>query len=250
MNPLPVSDDLDSYYKANYWFEHHKVIGVVQMDFDEKNVSKRTIDIYSSLSNYLSNKSYVLEIGSGFGHTLAYIAHKKSATVYGVELSEEGAKNSREVYGISVFNGSWEKFDAASDIYDVVIMSHVLEHFPDPLAALKKVADVSKKGAIIYVEVPNILYPTRSKNLKNWLSKEHISYFSVDKLKFLLTKAGFDTIQVVEKNFVRIIARASKVSNDFPIRNEYRQVKAAIQKHTVNYFFYRVLRKLKLTSRT
>lgn len=42
------------------------------------------------------------------------------------------------------------------DRFDVLTMYHVLEHIPNPIAAMATVKELAKPGGLIVVEVPNV----------------------------------------------------------------------------------------------
>jgi SAM-dependent methyltransferase len=92
----------------------------------------------------------IAEIGCGDGSLLAELSGL--ATVDGFELSENAARFARQrrvARRVDAFDG--ERVPAADDEYDVAVLSHVLEHVPDPLPLLKETARVA--GHVI-VEVP------------------------------------------------------------------------------------------------
>ncbi len=73
--------------------------------------------------------------------------------------------------------------------YNVIILSHILEHIKDPLAMLKSVIPFLKFDGILLLDVPNQDYIFK----KNVFP--HILFFNQESLKFLINKAGsLDTI--------------------------------------------------------
>jgi SAM-dependent methyltransferase len=94
-----------------------------------------------------------LEVGCGDGALLCELrARGFGGTLAGVEISEAAvriAAQRREIDSVALYDGSiLEQPDGA---YDLGILSHVLEHVPDPAALLGEVARVC--GAVV-VEVP------------------------------------------------------------------------------------------------
>src|SRR5881392_3873023 len=74
----------------------------------------------------------VLEVGCGDGALLAELADRRFApTLAGVEISEEAAALARRRgFDVEVFDGS--HIPAADGSHDLGVLSHVLEHVPDP----------------------------------------------------------------------------------------------------------------------
>ena len=97
----------------------------------------------------------VVEIGCGDGALLAELgARGLSGELHGFEVSEEAAQiaRSRGVPGlaeVTVYDGV--SLPAADGAFDLAILSHVLEHVPDPVALLREAARVS---SAVLVEVP------------------------------------------------------------------------------------------------
>ena len=92
-------------------------------------------------------------------------------------------------------DSDWEEGD--SDKYDLVIMRHVLEHFLDPLAVMKKVRKVLSRDGLLYLAVPNNLKPT--KNLEGrWFRVVHTYYFNRMSLYNLFALAQLEILEVGE----------------------------------------------------
>jgi SAM-dependent methyltransferase len=97
----------------------------------------------------------VAEVGCGDGALLAELgARGLSGELHGFEVSEEAARiaRSRGVPGlaeVTVYDGA--RLPAADGAFDLVVLSHVLEHVPDPVALLRECARVARA---VIVEVP------------------------------------------------------------------------------------------------
>lgn len=97
----------------------------------------------------------VAEIGCGDGALLAEIgARGLSGELHGFEVSEEAARlaRTRGVPGlaeVTVYDGG--QLPAPDGAFDLAILSHVLEHVPDPAALLRETARVARS---VIVEVP------------------------------------------------------------------------------------------------
>ncbi len=97
----------------------------------------------------------VLEIGCGEGALLAALAERGIGEVLdGVELSPEAVAIARarlagRVRSVDVFDG--DRVPAPSGAYDLAILSHVLEHVPDPAPLLREARRVAPH---VVVEVP------------------------------------------------------------------------------------------------
>jgi hypothetical protein len=84
---------------------------------------------------------------------------------------------------------------ARRERYDLVVLSNVLEHLPDPLALLQRVATLLATGTKLYVEVPfEALMRGAESDATAWTRKrhwhEHVNFFSPRSLRRLLERAG------------------------------------------------------------
>lgn len=97
----------------------------------------------------------VAEIGCGDGALLAELgARGLAGELHGFEVSEEAARIARGrgspgLTGVTVFDG--ESLPAADGSFDLAVLSHVLEHVPEPVALLREAARVARA---VVLEVP------------------------------------------------------------------------------------------------
>jgi len=129
----------------------------------------------------------VLDIGAGFGHIgkelktrfkslkVSYdtVESNEKAIQY-MSLPESGADN--------VFR----KLDEIGELkYDLIILSHILEHLSDPVETLMLLTGKLNKNGLLFVEVPN--------EYSLWKNEQepHIQFFSPDTLKKILIRSGF-----------------------------------------------------------
>lgn len=244
MYPLPSKEELDTYYEDSYWEKHHNSTGLVDKALDQS-FDNRSKAIFEWCKPFIKDESTrVLEIGAGYGHNLAYIKHQSNCIIEGIEPSREGANNAEKSYGIKTFNGFLEDFESEKK-YDIIILSHVFEHFFNPTEALFIIRKLINEEGVLFIEVPNILEPNPRKHKLGWFSKEHISYFSKDKLNYMLKLNGFDMFRCEEKNYLRTLSFAKKTEITL-YKNEYNKVRWAIFVHDMRYYKMRLLQKLKL----
>jgi SAM-dependent methyltransferase len=97
----------------------------------------------------------VAEIGCGDGALLAEVgARGLAGELHGFEVSEEAARIARTrgapgLVEVTVFDG--ERLPVDDGAFDVALLSHVLEHVPDPTALLREAARVARS---VVLEVP------------------------------------------------------------------------------------------------
>jgi 2-polyprenyl-3-methyl-5-hydroxy-6-metoxy-1,4-benzoquinol methylase len=137
----------------------------------------------------------LLDIGCGTGWT-TNVWQRAGVEVTGLEPSQVRGDLARTKYGFRVIRCYIEELEN-SEMFDVVTMRHVLEHFEDPFAVLGKVAPHLRDAGLLVIVVPNIncigRYLFESK--WSWVLPWHCSFFSPASLTTLLDRAGFDVVK-------------------------------------------------------
>jgi SAM-dependent methyltransferase len=134
----------------------------------------------------------VYEIGAAAGAALNTFK-RRGFTVGGCDLSLTATAQAMEVFGITLDRADADHAARHVGDFDIVLMSHVLEHLRDPLATLKELRAHMRAGAGLILEVPcatavDLLPP-------GWFAFEHISYFSPATLGAILQVAGFEPLE-------------------------------------------------------
>lgn len=137
------------------------------------------------------------EIGAGPGGILAYF-RDRGHEVEGCDLGVESVEYARE-RGLKLKQGSIREveFDRSPD---VVVLSHVVEHFVDPLSERRAVRELVTERTLVYVEVPGIMTLRRSyrQDFKRMLQNAHTFYFTLTSLTNLMERAGFSFVTGTE----------------------------------------------------
>jgi SAM-dependent methyltransferase len=114
--------------------------------------------------------------------------------VQGVEPSAWAAGLARSRLGLDVVQGSLGSAPLPEGSFDVVTLIDVLEHFVDPLGALRRAAALLRPGGLLYVVTPDI-GSLSSRLLRGYwwgLRPAHLYYFSRATLGRALEAAGFE----------------------------------------------------------
>src|SRR5262249_60276142 len=75
----------------------------------------------------------------------------------GIEISRAACEQAWQ-RGLKVFHGTLDEFET-DDRFDLVFMSHVIEHVLDPVATVAKIRSLLKPGGVLYLETPNVGAP-------------------------------------------------------------------------------------------
>jgi SAM-dependent methyltransferase len=105
--------------------------------------------------------------------------------------------------------------EASSGAYDLVVLSHVLEHVPNPVALIGDAAAALGSNAILYVEVPYegvVAANPDSRELapqkRYW--HEHINFFTETAMRDLLARCGL-VVAALETRAMTSLANVSQV---------------------------------------
>lgn len=152
----------------------------------------------------LRHGARVLEVGSGFGATLARLAALRPDLVLHA-IEPDATHRTLALDGAAV---RFVADVAAAAPYDLILAFHVLEHLPDPAAALADWRDALAPGGRIALEVPDI-----AAQWTGWqeVHPAHLSYFTGPSLDRLLARTGGMAILASSPPFAGVLTRALAV---------------------------------------
>lgn len=184
INPRLTPEELKGYYEKEYRLQYK----VVNLNSYKHLLFKKVKA--QLLSGYIKDKAKILEIGCANGVLLNEIRKlKPSVELFGVEPTSSFIQGLRR-NKVQVFQGVFENFKSSAKKFDFVILDHVLEHFDNPLAIMKKIAYVLKDDGFVFIEVPDIWQPYGDLEL-NFFQHVHLCSFSENTLENLVNLAGF-----------------------------------------------------------
>ena len=89
------------------------------------------------------------------GTALVAMARQGDWELVGIELNAEACRRAR-ARGLDVRHGDLNRSDLAAESFDLIRMGHVLEHFPDPLDALRRAYALLRPGGTLFGETPDV----------------------------------------------------------------------------------------------
>lgn len=135
----------------------------------------------------------LLDVGCGTGRELAY--HRQCGlTVAGVEWSASAAQEARERYDLDVRAGMLEDARFPDQSFDVVHLSHVFEHVPNPAATLDEIHRLLDVDGLVILKVPNMASMSAKRFGTYWLGLDlprHLYHFTPRTITQLLDQHGF-----------------------------------------------------------
>lgn len=152
-----------------------------------------------------------VEIGCGHGDHLELLKPHLE-TVVGVEPDPAARANARE-RGIVVHDGLAETLppEVAGRTFDLVVMTHVLEHCVDPVAALANAQGLLSDDGVLMVETPNNAALGCAWNGAAWYWLDvprHLNFFTEESLRALCAHVGLAPVRAEYWGFDRQFTRS------------------------------------------
>lgn len=170
----------------------------------------------------LTASSRLLEVGASAGQFLSHIKHKVGE-VNAIELDKACCAFLGSDLGIDADAEFLENSRFADQTYDVVCAFQVIEHVEQPVAFLKTLQRVTKKGGTIFIEAPNLRDPLLSvwdvpTYRKFFYHSAHLHYFTEASLTKVARDAGFraDQIEISFTQDYNVLNHLHWIMNDGP----------------------------------
>lgn len=151
----------------------------------------------SRLQKYYTNPLQdisVLDFGCGTGIVLDEF-QKIGAQCTGVEMSPWACRYGRERFGLTMLNEDIMTVNLAPESFDVIVMSHVIEHLPNPPLIVARLATLLKRGGILMICTPyseSIGARLFGKKWLYYLPNEHLHLFNDRSIHHVVENAGLN----------------------------------------------------------
>ena len=120
-----------------------------------------------------------LEVGCGLGHLLDWLSDRYQ--VVGSDINEWALEQARQVVPQGRFElCSAEDLSPFSDgQFQIVIAKHVVEHLPNPAAAIAEFSRVLAPGGLLLLATPNLDSPMRPWKKERWIGYQDQTHISL-----------------------------------------------------------------------
>jgi len=134
----------------------------------------------------------MIDVGCWVGFLLSE-AQSRGWRAAGVEPSRFAAQFAREELGLDVRPGTLASVDLPPASFDAAVLGDVIEHLPDPGAALDEVKRVLRPGGILYLTLPDAGSAIARALGARWWSviPTHVQYFTRESIARLLERRGY-----------------------------------------------------------
>lgn len=190
--PVPPPVELRRYYRwPDYGSQIYRDIGLAR---------NRKRALYREILRYAGDgpphtPRRTLDVGCGSGQFLR-VARKFGWVAEGLEWDPETAARARAATGVTVHDGDGLTAVPIGRTYDLILMSHWLEHLEHPLDALQAARSLLAPGGVVVLRVPDARCPLAVREGVDWTwfcPPIHLQYFSEVSIRGLVREAGLVT---------------------------------------------------------
>lgn len=192
----PSQEELDFLYKSDFYIRNNNPL---YKFIDDKMKYARALNRFNYIKKFIkkSDNLNVLEIGASNGLLLS-LFKKENFNVFGYELNENARKTANEKYGINMKEDFLQDKYINKDKYNIIIMSHILEHFTNPKYILNNIHKFMHENSILFIEIPYTPnYKITSKeDMKIFFETEHTVHFNEKNVSALIEKCNFKILDI------------------------------------------------------
>lgn len=191
--PTPTKEYLASLYAAG---SYRSKKGRRFNPFIEFFIYRSRILRRNRIKRYVRRGS-ILDIGCGRGLFLD-IMRKDGWTVTGAEFSEDAALDVAATYNIPVVAGEPSGWGFKDGSFDVITISHVLEHLHYPARMVEQCRRLLRPGGLLVCATPNIAGLQAAAGKGGWFHLDipcHVHHFSEMGLAQLLRRHSFTIVR-------------------------------------------------------
>jgi len=199
-HPMPSEEILKKLYEnedANYWGSMNlKTISIKRYPGPYGLAMARWNLIESHLIEMNTKEPTIIDVGAGFGF-LGIVAsqqtHLEKLKYIAIEPDKSMHKPMSDNWknlGLQSALQTSCNIDDIDDQADVLVLSHILEHVPEPIDFLRQVLKKLKKGGLLFIDVP-----CHDERFKPDVFP-HLYFFSPQNLGLILDKLELETVDI------------------------------------------------------
>ena len=194
----PSQSEIEFLYNSDFYARNNNII---YKFIDAKMKYARALNRFNYIKKFIkkTDNLNVLEIGASDGLLLS-IFKKENFNVFGYELNENARKEALKKYDIKMKDDFLKDKNIDKNKYNIVIMSHILEHFTNPKYILNSVHNFIGGGVndILFIEIPYTPnYKIVSKDeMKIFFETEHTVHFNEKNISLLMKECNFKILDI------------------------------------------------------
>jgi SAM-dependent methyltransferase len=196
MSPRPTPAALLALYSAAYFESRDPTWGYAVYQADRNSLRDKARRLLQVVERHRP-PGRLLDVGCAYGFTLE-VARERGWQVAGVEAASDVAAATQGRLGVTVHADLLAAALPAGSL-DAVTLWDVIEHLPDPRAAVAEVRRILQPGGVFSVVTPDVgslaarLLGARWEEMTKM--PEHIFFFDRQSLAALLRGTGFEPLE-------------------------------------------------------
>ena len=204
---VPVEEDLRKYYAERYFQSSQGNYRSAYSDFERNYINSKIIQKVALAKDlgYFEQPGRFLDVGCGEGFALNHF-RQIGWNIKGLDYSSAGlaAMNPDCLDALEVGDVMTllQTLIYSAERYEVVWLSNVLEHVPDPIGLLSRLHSLLAQNGLLIVTVPNDFSDLQGYLLGEgkvdrpyWIAlPDHLSYFNKESLAKTAEHVGYKTL--------------------------------------------------------
>jgi len=234
-SPILKEELILRYYENMSNYEHPVSNGIRPVSHQAQ-IQRQIEIIKSRFDNLFVGKA--LDIGCSIPLGLS-ILQKEGWKVLGLDPSDKCIAVAKQQLNVEVLKGFFSiDLLMKNSPYDLIILSHVLEHLVNPSQILNEISNLLSENGLLYVEVPDHM---NISGVKSYFDFEHINYFTSVSLTNLIQQNGFEVDSLrtyqnskeIHPNYpvISCTVRKQKTENVFQMINDFEETTKVIQEY-------------------
>ena len=203
---------IEEVYDASYWRSPAaRDRGYGDYAGDEQLYLRTFRRRFERLAPKLPRSGRALDVGCAAGFSMRVLA-ERGFEVFGIEPSAAIRTVAVERFGTGrIHGGSLDDAPYPAASFDLIVMWDVLEHLPDPIAALRRARELLAPQARLVIETQNIKALAARVLGRRWTHfkhEEHLLHFSRATLRKALQSAGFELVSLSSRGAGKVVSPA------------------------------------------
>ncbi len=233
-NPMLKKSFLQDFYQSDIYRKlyNHKFNKNIDDIFLEE--GDNSINAFNFLEKFVLHKKNLNIIEIGSGHHSNLVNFKQLGNLYAIDYSEESKKMAKKI-GIRFEQGGVEALKKLDIKFDIIILSHVIEHFQDFRNDMLEIRKFSSENSLFYIEVPSMDLKYNLDQLQN----AHNFYFTKNSFLYHLSKLGLNCLEhgVASKIHQYGIFKNGTISPYNQNVDEYKKIIKVHRNFCYNFYF-------------
>jgi hypothetical protein len=146
----------------------------------------------------------IVEIGAGGGWNLSQLPGRWERIGYDVD--DDYLALGKRLFGVTMHHGFVQEALEMVPTADIVLLSHVLEHFNDPRSTLEQITGQMGQHTLLCIEVPGLFRIHRTNfDVMSYMQNAHTYTFCAVTIQQLCEQVGLEVLSCDE--IVRVVCR-------------------------------------------